>query len=237
MVVSFFSFLFSFFFVCYEISNRFIEFEPIYQTTSLFKKIFKKVAIVWYPLIYIFHFFIYNDILSWTPDKLTSCVDSFITAIDHNIKNSLVKPFPKDNLAKSEREALKNLQQRDDIIITNAEKGGAVVIIYVQDYIKEANRQLSDTSNYQKLNIDPAGLYTGKIKAVINKYKDTEKISSKMANSVVRSKVKTPVLYLLLKIHKPNNPRKPLISSIDCHTSSLSEFVNHYLQPAATKFK
>ena len=35
---------------------------------------------------------------TWTPDKLPSCVDTFITAVDNDIKNSLVKPFPKDNL-------------------------------------------------------------------------------------------------------------------------------------------
>ena len=64
------------------------------------------------------------------------------------MKNSLVKPIPKGNLTELERETLKNLQRRDNIIITKAHKGGAVVIMDVEDYIKVANRQLSDTSNY-----------------------------------------------------------------------------------------
>ena len=34
---------------------------------------------------------------------------------------------------------------RNDITICNADKGGAVVIIDIDDYIKEAMRQLSDT--------------------------------------------------------------------------------------------
>ena len=91
---------------------------------------------------------------NWTPGKLFSCVDTFITAVDDDINNTLLKPIPKDNLAKSERKALENLQQRDDIIITKADKGGAVVIMDVEHYINEANRQLSDTKNYQKLNIN-----------------------------------------------------------------------------------
>ena len=83
-----------------------------------------------------------------------------------------MKPTPKDNITKSEREALKNLQQRVDIIITKANKGGAVMIMDGEGYIMEANRQLlSDTSSYQKLNIDPTELHTEKIKAVINNHK------------------------------------------------------------------
>ena len=89
---------------------------------------------------------------------------------------SLVKPFPKDNLTKSEREALNNLQQRDNTIITKANKGDAMVIMDVEDYIKKANRQLSDTNNYQKLNRYPLELHTEKNKAVINNYEDDEQL-------------------------------------------------------------
>ena len=53
-----------------------------------------------------------------------------------------------------------------------------------------------------------------------------------MANLLLPDKVKTPAFYLLPKIHKPNNPRKPAISSVHCDTSRISEFVDHYLQPA-----
>ena len=112
-----------------------------------------------------------------------------------------MKPIPKYDLPKSEREALESLQRKDDII-TNSNKGGAVVIMDVEDYIKEANRQLSATNNYQKLNIDPTELHTEKIKAVISNYKDTEQISSKMARSLLPDKVKTPAFYLLAIVNE-----------------------------------
>ena len=137
---------------------------------------------------------------------------------------------------KSEREMLKNLQQRDDIM-TKTNKGSAMVIMDVKDYIKEAKRQLSDTSNYQNLNFDPMVLYTEKSKDVINNYKDAEQISSKMANSLLPDKVKTPTFHLLPKICKPSNPGKSAISSHNCHTSRISEFVDHNLQPAVTNLK
>ena len=39
----------------------------------------------------------------------------------------------------------------DDIIITRADKGGDAVILDIQEYIAEANRQLEDTMYYQQL--------------------------------------------------------------------------------------
>ena len=51
---------------------------------------------------------------------------------------------------------MENLSAREDIIITKADKGGAVVIQDVDDYVAEANRQLSDTEYYKQVSTDPA---------------------------------------------------------------------------------
>ena len=50
---------------------------------------------------------------------------------------------------------MKNLKNRDAIVICKADKGGAVVITDVNDYINEANRQLSDKKLYKKLQNNP----------------------------------------------------------------------------------
>ena len=50
---------------------------------------------------------------------------------------------------------MEELAKRKDIFIANADKGGAVVIMDVEKYINEANRQLSDKRNYKKLPEDP----------------------------------------------------------------------------------
>ena len=42
----------------------------------------------------------------------------------------------KQNLSVEEEKALGELQSRDDTVITEADKGGAVVILDVEDYIK-----------------------------------------------------------------------------------------------------
>ena len=42
---------------------------------------------------------------------------------------------------------------------------------------------------------------------------------------------KNPKLYLLPKVHKPNNPGRPVVSSVGCHTEKISAYVDHHLQP------
>ena len=40
---------------------------------------------------------------------------------------------------------------RDEIVITNTDKGDAVVIMDVKDYVEEYERQLKSTGNYNRL--------------------------------------------------------------------------------------
>ena len=62
-----------------------------------------------------------------------------------------MKDKPYNNLTKSERTSMKELSEREDIIITKADKVVAAVIVDVKDYIKEAERQLNNAENYRKL--------------------------------------------------------------------------------------
>ena len=62
---------------------------------------------------------------------------------------------PNDNLKKGEQRTLKELSKNDETITTNADKGGTIVIIDIDKYISEAQRQLNDKNNYKKLQTDP----------------------------------------------------------------------------------
>ena len=52
-------------------------------------------------------------------------------------------------LSKKSQKALKELKHREAIVVTNADKGGALVILDVKDYIKESERQLNNTEHLQ----------------------------------------------------------------------------------------
>ena len=94
-----------------------------------------------------------------------------------------------------------------------------MVILDINDYIDEANRQLNNTNNYEQLDFDPTELHTEKIKSEINNLKNENLLTLRTASSLLEEKIKTPEFHLLPKIHKANNPVRPVISSVNCHTS------------------
>ena len=89
---------------------------------------------------------------------------------------------PKPNLSKGEQKAMEELAKRKDIIITNADKGGAVVIMDVEKYINEANRQLSDERNYKKLQEDTTLQHSNSVNDTIDRFKKENLISKKLAD-------------------------------------------------------
>ena len=44
---------------------------------------------------------------------------------------------------------------------------------------------------------------------------------------------RTPIFYMLPKIHKPNNSELPVVSSVNSHTEKLSAYVDEFLRPSA----
>ena len=69
--------------------------------------------------------------------------------IEEKVKDATLQ----NNLTKNETDTLKQLSQRDDILITNANKGGVAVIIDVGDYIREA-QQLNNTDFCKKIPVN-----------------------------------------------------------------------------------
>ena len=99
---------------------------------------------------------------NWEPPNPHHTVKTFTESFKNNMKKILEtnqknmnKNENKKNLNKKEREVLEALKNRTDIIITNADKGGALVINDVKAYLSEANRQLSNKDHYKKLNYNP----------------------------------------------------------------------------------
>ena len=57
-----------------------------------------------------------------------------------------------------------------------------------------------------------------------------------IADNLKTTYVKTTRFYITPRVHKKDIPGRPVVSSIDCHTSKLSKFVDHYLQPSDLPF-
>ena len=120
---------------------------------------------------------------------------------------------------------------RDDIIITHADKGGAVVIMSVEDYVKEADRQLKDKDFYAELNHDPTKDHAEVINKTIRTFVKEKLIKEQLGKILLQNNAKTPNLYFRPKVHKTNTPGRPIVSSINSHSSKISEFVDIHLEP------
>ena len=176
---------------------------------------------------------------SWEPNKTHHTVSTFLEKFRNDAILALdkSKPHQKTNLTIEEQRALDKLSERTDIIICKADKGGATVILDVKDYIEEANRQLEDRNFYRKLDSDPTNTHLELVNGAIDVLQHHNHLDKKLAEGLKQPVARTPKLYLLPKIHKEGNPGRPVVSSINCHTSKISEYVDHHLQPLVQETK
>ena len=93
----------------------------------------------------------------WTSKETHHTVSTYIDLVENDINALMKQPTKKlrSNLTYKEHTAMEELTKRKDLIITNADKGGTVVIMDTDSYIKEANRQLSGKASYKQLNSRP----------------------------------------------------------------------------------
>ena len=93
---------------------------------------------------------------SWIRPKHHRTVKTFIEATSNDIDAVIRKPKNDQSilifLKKKKEKTLDELKARDNIVISNSDKGGAVVILDVKDYLEECQRQLNNTAkNYKRI--------------------------------------------------------------------------------------
>ena len=62
-------------------------------------------------------------------------------------------------------------------------------------------------------------------------------ISAKVTGGLKVHNPKTGKFSLLPKVHKAGNPGRQIISSVECHSSHISKYVDYHLQPKVVKLK
>ena len=174
---------------------------------------------------------------NWTPTKNHHTVETFISLVNNDLMGMKPKSKLPENLTNKEKQALDTLRNRTDIVITKADKGGAVVIMDTESYIAEAERQLNDTKYYKTLPHDVTDLHEEKVKQSLKTLTRTCDLKDNIAEGLAPTSSKTPKFYLLPKIHKKQRPPpgRPVINSINSPTSNISKYVDHQLHPIVTK--
>ena len=97
-------------------------------------------------------------------------------------------------------------------------------------YQKEALRQLSDTSFYAKVDKDLTSANQQIVKSTINDLIVKQELPATASNLIITTP-RTLCIYFLPKIHKPNNPGRPIVSACSCPTELISSYLDKIMAP------
>ena len=129
---------------------------------------------------------------------------------------------------------LKSLRNRTDIVIKPADKGGAVCVWDRTLYIKEGEKQLSDTRFYKKLEHDITSDIQKEIVKEIRDMIKNEQLPPSAENLIMKSP-SCSIFYVLPKIHKEGIPGRPVVSNYSSPTYLISKFLSQLLRPIVEK--
>ena len=86
-------------------------------------------------------------------------------------------------------------------------------------------------------NFNPTEGYSNIVDNRLDELTEEGDLSEEIAEGLKTDNPRTPHFYLLPKIHKEGNPGRPVVSSIDSHTSKISKYVDYHIQPIAKVIK
>ena len=121
---------------------------------------------------------------------------------------------------------------RDDLVFTKADKGGAAIILDVENYIQKA-KELNNENYQKKLNHDPIKEHIKVINATTETFQRQQVLPKKVCDNLKTTKIRTQHFYITSKVYKKDIPGRPVVSSTDCHTNKICKFVDHYLKSHA----
>ena len=170
---------------------------------------------------------------SWTPDgNRERAIEAYVEALERELLTHDFDMTYQRNLSREEQQALQNLRKYDDVIIKQADKGSAVVIMDKEAYLQEAMRQLNDSEIYQPLVKDSTRDMIKKVNERIQETHRKGNIDDKTRDYLLDSgDERAGKFYLLPKIHKKGCPGRPVISGCNTPTEKISRFVDHHLRP------
>ena len=175
---------------------------------------------------------------TWNPPKGAPALELFLSQTEKDILSILPGKATNYNLPKEEYLTMRSLQNDRSVVIKPADKGSAVVVWDRNDYLKEAERQLSDEKTYEEIRITEKDQVE-----LVEKSNDLfsnlrrKNVITENENNYFRFNFKKATnlgkLYILPKIHKGlcKLPGRPITSNYRTPTEKVSKFLDDHLQP------
>jgi hypothetical protein len=172
---------------------------------------------------------------SWTPPAGEfASLDFYICRCKQEINKLHLKPLQHSNITTEELRALRQLQARDDVVIKPADKGGAIVVWRRDLYEAEVRKQLSDTTFYAQQRKSTVKEDNALVRKTIKEAIRENNLPPEASRAIVQEPRESR-FYLLPKIHKVNNPGRPIVSACSCPTTLISQFLDALFQPLVTE--
>jgi hypothetical protein len=125
--------------------------------------------------------------------------------------------------------SINNKLKKENAIVANADKGKIIAIIYTKDYNDEVQDFLTN-NNFQQIPKHPTNKYQQITKTLQNSNLIVQKNQIKY---LTQRKPKPPTLNAQIKIHKLNNPIRPVVNNTQAPTYKIAKFLakklNEYL--------
>ena len=181
-------------------------------------------------------------------------LEDYISCLRNTANSNVTDKTVKSNISHKQYQAMQTLKNDPSIIIKNADKGGAIVIMDRDHYKEMSLSQLQDHQFYTKLEQNEDRRTMLKIEKLTRKYQDN--LTDNEIEYLTKYEVKSSNFYGLPKIHKCKNiqenvrkcnatyiklPRpndlklRPIIAGPASSTQRLSNMLDIILKPLCTK--
>jgi len=183
---------------------------------------------------------------SWTPPpwKIPPEVTDRAKTFTDALKSTFKKRHGRPNLLGYQRDMLRELRQRDDILIVQCDKNLGPACIEKEKYIELAFRDhLGDKSTYKLIPPTRVDASKERIRTLLTKWiKKNKKVLTPGEKRFLRHHLKTneepfPVFYLLMKVHKLPLKTQPIVSCIGSLLHPLGVWIDRKMQVIAKKQK
>jgi hypothetical protein len=163
-------------------------------------------------MIMIFPFLGIRKKSSWNPKhSKNTTLESFIYLVKIDVQDEHTNPKQPHS---TEKGAIQELKERDDIVIKPVDKGSAVVVMDKVNYLGEANRQVTDERFYKKLDSDPTKEFSTRITQELKIMRENSHIDKNTFDYLKPDKPKVGPSIYYLKLIKSTAPGDPLFQQL-----------------------
>ena len=173
---------------------------------------------------------------TFNPKKSDVIIETYLSSLEEKLPYI---DIPKvNNLIKEERDTMYSLKNDNTLVIKGADKGFGFVTWDREDYLKQADKQLSDEKVYEVVTNDPSFLEST-IFTALNQITARGDLSADNLKYLFNKDPKFARFYFLPKIHKRlyNVPGIPVVPNCGYYTENISSFLDYHLQALAKKFE